>query len=257
MSRGSVLILVEGDREQKFFQKLGSFLQDTSMTLVPFQCNIYALYREMKEYYFDIEIEKAIEYSHSIPSEEKEKLKEKTFEAKYLVFDLDFHVNSLSSEDKVKAIPQMLDAFDNDSENGLLFLNYPMFESIREKVQVDNNPPYLTFPIAQGKNYKQIVGDRGCSLDLKHHTLKTYCEYLKDSLSISNFLLGNPYRMPSKEEAERITSKAIWEKQKERIGKDQCVCCLNTSIQILMAYFGYDRVVEWMDKQEWPFPYKQ
>ena len=251
MGRGSVLVLVEGEREQKFFEKLGSLLPEkTEMTLVPFRCNIYSLYKEMEEYDFDIDVEKAIELSKRVSPEEKEKIKGRAFEAKYLLFDLDLHADSLTEEKRLQAIPKLLEVFDDDSDNGLLFLNYPMFESVREKHDYDGKGPIPTFPFRNGTKYKKEMGERGIPLDPRNLTFHKYCLFLKDSLLISNAILGNPYRMPTKEEAEKINSQTLWEKEKELIDKEQKVYCLNTSVQILLAYFGFQRIKEWIEEAE-------
>ena len=198
MGKGSVLVLVEGEREQKFFEKLSSLLPEkTQMTLVPFRCNIYALYKEMEEYDFDIDVEKAITLSNRVSEEEKAKIKGQVFEAKYLVFDLDFHADVLNDEKKVKIIPQMLKVFDNDSENGLLFFDYPMFEAIREKHPAGGNGTPPTFSVKDGKRYKQMMNESGIRFDLKHFDFSDYCRLLKNSLFLSNAILGNPYRMPT------------------------------------------------------------
>jgi len=56
--------------------------------------------------------------------------------------------------------------------------------------------------------------------------------------------------MPTKEEAEKITSQQLWEKEKELIDKEQKVYSVNTSLQLLMAYFGFDRIKEWIEEAE-------
>jgi|GEM_PF-2557249 hypothetical protein len=252
MAKGDILILVEGERERKFFAKLNSLLPEKGirMTLVPFRYNIYSLYREMEEYGFDIELEKAIQLSKRINPGEKKLLEEKRFEAKYLIFDLDLHALELPEEKRMEAIPKMLEVFNDDSDNGLLLLNYPMFESIREIHHLDGADTLPTFPVRNGAQYKREMDSNGRPVDLKHFSFDTYCDLLKDSLILTNSILDNPHRMPTRDEALKMDSVSVWKKQKELIDREQKVYCLNTSIQFLLAYFGFDKIKSWMDKSK-------
>lgn len=69
-----ILVLVEGITKEMDFLNTFNYKYiglDNEIQLIPFGCNIYSLFQEMKEYDFDIELEKAIELSPSIPSEQK------------------------------------------------------------------------------------------------------------------------------------------------------------------------------------------
>lgn len=73
-----ILVLVEGvEKETTFFETFNRNyigLND-DIRLVPFGCNIDSLFQEMKGYDFEIDLEKAIEVSPSIPREQKAKIK--------------------------------------------------------------------------------------------------------------------------------------------------------------------------------------
>ena len=49
----------------------------------------------------------------------------------YLFFDYDFHNRNYTLEELNVRITSMLSVFDNETENGKLYINYPMVESIR------------------------------------------------------------------------------------------------------------------------------
>lgn len=73
-----ILVLVEGITKEMDFLNTFNYKYiglDNEIQLIPFGCNIYSLFQEMKEYDFDIELEKAIELSPSIPSEQKRREK--------------------------------------------------------------------------------------------------------------------------------------------------------------------------------------
>lgn len=49
----------------------------------------------------------------------------------YLFFDYDGHQKNLGEFDSKDAIEQMLISFDNETENGKLYISYPMVEALR------------------------------------------------------------------------------------------------------------------------------
>ena len=54
------------------------------------------------------------------------------FSEVYLFFDYDAHQTNLRKEDDADAVAQMLESFDNETENGKLYISYPMVEALRD-----------------------------------------------------------------------------------------------------------------------------
>ena len=54
------------------------------------------------------------------------------FSEVYLLFDYDTHQTNLGRKDDVDAVAQMLESFDNETENGKLYISYPMVEALRD-----------------------------------------------------------------------------------------------------------------------------
>ena len=53
------------------------------------------------------------------------------FSEVYLFFDYDFQNKNLSLEDLNSQVQEMLDFFSDETDNGKLYINYPMVESIK------------------------------------------------------------------------------------------------------------------------------
>ena len=74
-----ILVLVEGvEKETTFFETFNRNyigLND-DIRLVPFGCNIYSLFQEMKGYDFEIDLEKAIEFPPLFQRNKRQKSKE-------------------------------------------------------------------------------------------------------------------------------------------------------------------------------------
>ena len=54
-----------------------------------------------------------------------------TFSEIYLIFDYDFQNKNLPLDMMNRQIDEMLDLFDDETDNGRLYINYPMVEAIR------------------------------------------------------------------------------------------------------------------------------
>lgn len=54
----------------------------------------------------------------------------------YLFFDYDFHNRNLSLEEINRQVREMLETFNNETEFGRLYIDYPMVESIRYTKQL-------------------------------------------------------------------------------------------------------------------------
>lgn len=233
-----ILLLIEGNvtEEDFFFSMNKKFLGKKELEIVALRCNIYSLYNVLKEYDFDIELEKAIKLAPNCSNADKEKLTG-FFSYKYLIFDFDFQEDSLNFDEKIAVLKQMANTFNNDSEFGLLLINYPMFESYREKYncsQLEQN----AFGDFKSKNYKDIIDKRGLKIDstkLKHDD---YYSLISSSLMMTNYVVNNSFSIPNEKEYEAITSISILEKQVATLRKDYFVYCLNTSLHLPYIFLG-------------------
>ena len=83
-------------------------------------------------------------------------LKVSDFSQVFLFFDCDCH-DSSASDDKLK---KMLDFFDNETENGKLYISYPMIEAIRYTKELpDKNFYSYIVPISNCRDFKDIAND--------------------------------------------------------------------------------------------------
>ena len=73
----------------------------------------------------------------------------------YLFFDYDFHDSHFTLEEINQHLKEMLQIFDNETENGKLYISYPMIEALRyTKCMPD-------------KDYSKYIVDRSGSHDFK------------------------------------------------------------------------------------------
>lgn len=134
MSSAKILVILEGEQpegntlarlQRAFPDELADLSED--LVKIVYTSNIYALYNALKE---DDEFLDVVEVlKERFPSNDSlQNIQRDEVSQIFLFFDLDIHGTSL--EDSCKQLSELLEFFDNETENGKLFLSYPMVESI-------------------------------------------------------------------------------------------------------------------------------
>lgn len=123
------LFVFEGVRaESKYVDMLEqNFLGKRISVKCVYDAEIYQLYRQLKDEEFAFDMVDLLKERNKENAEILRDYNRDSFAYIYLFFDYDAH-SSLASDDK---IVEMLDFFDNETENGLLYISYPMLEAIR------------------------------------------------------------------------------------------------------------------------------
>ena len=78
----------------------------------------------------------------------------------FLFFDYDFQNSHLSLEDINQRVEEMLTLFADETENGKLYINYPMIESIRYTKELPDND-YVNYVVSREecKDFKRLSRD--------------------------------------------------------------------------------------------------
>ena len=136
MSSAKVLFVLEGEqpegnivaRLQKAFPEE---LADLSSDLVKivFSSNIYSLYGKLKDNDGFLDVVEVIKEQHK-EDKELQDLDRESVSQVFLFFDLDIHGLAQSIEQSCEQLDELLNFFDNETENGKLFLSYPMVEVV-------------------------------------------------------------------------------------------------------------------------------
>ncbi len=129
--------VVEGEaREPLIIKNISDvFFKHANFEIItlPAGQNIYMLWKKLKEDEFFTDIIEVLRESSEDIERQLSGLCRDDFAEVYLFFDYDGHHNNLSDDDGSDDIlEQMLISFDNETENGKLYINYPMVESLRD-----------------------------------------------------------------------------------------------------------------------------
>lgn len=160
---------------------------DAEYEIVAFENPIYELYDAFKKGYYDdlvsfLRIERGLQIAPSILSKD-------AFSAVYLVFDFEPHYQKYSDD----TIKNLLNTFDNETELGKLYINYPMveafydFETLPDPLFIDRTIDLADF---SGRKYKKDVNARTC---LKKNSLskKDIAHIINANRDKAKHLCGN------------------------------------------------------------------
>ncbi|WP_141099248.1 hypothetical protein [Fibrobacter sp. UWB4] len=106
-------------------------LADLSSDLVKivFSSNIYSLYGKLKDDDGFLDVVEVIKEQHK-EDKELQDLDRESVSQVFLFFDLDIHGLAQSIEQSCEQLCELVKFFNNETENGKLFLSYPMVEVV-------------------------------------------------------------------------------------------------------------------------------
>ena len=129
-----ILFVFEGEeREPRIFKTLERLFFGKGERIVrSFGNNIYELYQKLKDLDGDGDIVSLLRENkaHEKDSPFPEGVRSSDFSEIYLFFDYEFQNSNLTLEEMNARLKEMLELFDDETDNGKLYVSYPMVESL-------------------------------------------------------------------------------------------------------------------------------
>ncbi|MEE0027846.1 MAG: hypothetical protein U0J70_09655 [Atopobiaceae bacterium] len=159
----------------------------------------------------------------------------------YLFFDFDPHQDNLTGDDASasEVVAKMLEVFDNETENGKLYISYPMVEALYDYRAGDCQAfAKCHVPLEEIGEYKRLSGEGNLNasarMDYAHwkdaievFALRAKCLLDLDEMSFDDY-------------RERVTTLAIYETQREISASRASVFVLSAFPEFLLDYFKRD-----------------
>ena len=240
-----ILLVFEGEKTESLVANslIASLIEQTSNLVVAvYKTHIYNLYTEViNDPFLDIFHvikEKNPHLSHFDRDE---------FSQIYLFFDYDGHVGGALDQ----KIEVLLEYFNEESENGKLFISYPMVEAIRCIQDLEDLDLFLnaTYKKADFKQFKAFVHSYGIqklqnyahySSDVKEKLISFHCKK-------ANYLVNNDLNYPN----EPIDQTEIFRSQQEKfIYITEDVSILGSFPLMLLDYFGAKKLFSLLNNDE-------
>lgn len=229
-SENKILFVFEGKKtEPNIHKKLEEYFFDgrTIITCV-FGTVIYAIYKEI---YDDPDLDIFTLLRHKIT--DLKNFTRDDFSEIYLFFDYD----SQATNYREHKLNQLLQIFDNETENGKLYISYPMVEALKH---YRSGTEFQLLTARCSENYKKEV-NQYCEekyKDFNQYDENIWKELIKLHLYKMNYIVTAEYSYPSK-----IYSQIdIFNKQKEKfIDKENKVSVLSAFPTFIHDYFGNEK----------------
>ncbi|WP_338992765.1 hypothetical protein KST00_05700 [Fusobacterium animalis] len=250
-----IAIISEGEKtEKQIINNLENNFTTFSNKIIflSYKANIYNLFREIEE---DEDIDiisllkekqiKANKIRNDVENIDVSNINSDDISQIYLFFDYDRHTENASDEEIVK----MLNKFDNETENGKLYISYPMVEALKH-IKKDNLDVNNYLVEAKTRiNYKNLVSLNTDYENLLTLTKRNWLFIISENLKRCLFLLeitNINYEIYSN----MINQESIFNKQLDKyISKEEKVLVLSAFPFFLIEYFGeefFSLVVSWV-----------
>ena len=250
-----IAVISEGEKtEKQIINNLENNFTTFSNKIIflSYKANIYNLFREIEE---DEDIDiisllkekqiKANKIRNDVENIDVSNINSDDVSQIYLFFDYDGHTENASDEEIVK----MLNKFDNETENGKLYISYPMVEALKhlkkDKLDINN---YLVEAKTR-INYKNFVSQNTDYENLVNLTKGNWFFIISENLKRCLFLLeikNINYEIYSN----MINQESIFNKQLNKyISKEEKVLVLSAFPFFLIEHFGeefFSLVVSWV-----------
>ncbi|CAD5897900.1 hypothetical protein [Carnobacterium maltaromaticum] len=178
-----ILLILEGAKTDKIlFERLLSVYNIQNHNIYTYNTNIYSLYNQLtkKGYVEDDQIDFD---SISLPlllneifnNEQTKKISQMIFSDIILVFDFD---PQDSNYDYTKLF-NLQKGFNDSTDKGQLYINYPMIESIKHHTSIPSDVTdffnlEIDFKVVKEKKYKAQIGNLTCISDFKKITKEQF-----------------------------------------------------------------------------------
>ena len=172
-----ILFIFEGDeREPRLYRTLERlyFPKQNDNIICSFGNNIYDLYNELHEYDGDGDIVALMRERLADRGDATlDGIRNSDISEIFLFFDYDFQNSQLSLEEINRRVEEMLALFDDETDNGKLYINYPMIESIRYTKELPDDA-YAGYTIGREacKDFKRLACEFSAYDSLDHLLFK-------------------------------------------------------------------------------------
>lgn len=193
----------------------------------------------------------------NLPEKEKAKFKQfmsksrDDFEEIYLFFDFDLHHDLYNCQEKpplsikmlkekLDILKKLLDYFNNETDQGKLYINYPMAESLKDLRLINSCDNRCTENIAKINSYKKILNDAAQDfLNVSRYNFSTWAHFAKHAVKKANCIINGQYELPCYYEfINSLTQNNLFEQQETLVLENNQVFIINSIPLFLLEYFG-------------------
>lgn len=237
-----IAFIVEGeDREPLIINNIFKVFfshANFKIFMLPAEQNIYMLWKKLKEDDFDTDIIEVLREEHEDLEKQLDGIGRDDFSEIYLFFDYDVHQNNLSRDDDPNVLEQMLANFDNETENGKLYISYPMVEALRDFESGRCGKRGQCFvPITEMGKYRFASAKHSFYPQFKNYDISVWKELIEVFAMRISCLMDSDSIITYKQYVEMASPYAIYKMEKNEI-QEHRVFVLSAFPEFLLDYLG-------------------
>ncbi len=234
--------IVEGEvREPQVINNISKiFFSHGNYTIItlPAGENIYMLWKKLKADEFDTDIIEVLRESNAEIRKQLTGLSRDDFSEVYLFFDYDVHQTNLGKTVNGDIVRQMLESFDNETENGKLYISYPMVEALRDyEPGKCGNGADCFVEIQNLGNYKNVSAERAYNPHFKEYDIGVW----KDIIDVFAMRVSCLYELSDTMDYEQYSREVMPDgiyMLEVKLNEKQKVFVLSAFPEFLLDYFG-------------------
>lgn len=238
--------VVEGkEREPEIIDNISkNFFKHHNFEIItlPAEQNIYMLWKKLKEDDFETDLIEVLRESHEKIKQQLEGFTRDEFSEIFLFFDYDAHQNNLSKwheneKDASNVIEQMLENFNNETENGKLYISYPMAEALRDyKAGTCGDGESCFISIDDLSNYKNLSAERSVNHHIRDYAYEDWKDIIEMFVKRASCLFGKNEIFSFEEYREKVDPSMIHSLEQQEIGK-KGIFIISAFPEFILDYF--------------------
>lgn len=247
MDKAVKVFIVEGEnRDLRFINSLTRVFfsdnEDSIIINIPSSGNIYMLYGILKADDFETDVVEVIRERIDEAQKKLQGISRKDVTEVYLIYDADLHHTDKEGRELITTdiLQEMLLTFDNETENGKLYVSYPMIEAVYDVTRDDCSAfSKCWICVDDFSSYKTLAGASN-PMASKHFNSKDEWKIILQAFHSRLCCLLNRGSISYSEYKNVISPKEIFDMQSNYINRDSKVFVLSALPEILLDYYRED-----------------
>ena len=236
------VFIVEGEaREPQIIDNISKvffYRLNFKIITLPAGENIYMLWKKLKEDDFDTDIIEVLREDSDEISKQLAGLSRDDFSEVYLFFDYDAQQTNLGKEDDTDVVAQMLESFDNETENGKLYISYPMVEALRDYKPDDCGDRTACFVATTAmREYKNASAARSVNPQFSKYDFVIWKDIIDVYAMRVSCLFGSAATLEYEYYSEKVNPYEVYACEAKKTNEEG-VFVLSAFPEFLIDYFG-------------------
>lgn len=232
----NILFITEGPVDEKeFLEKMFNVCySDKKYTIYSYNTTIHTLiFKLFENGHIDEDLDIKLALRENEKDEEKRKILSQKYTETFLIFDFEPQHNNL----KFNEIRKLLEVFNDSTDKGKLYINYPMMQSYKHISKMpDKKFKEKKVTLEEVHNYKDVVAKQTAYHDIKKYNYPILISMMLHHLMKINYILNGKYEVPDRNTFYNLDFLKLYNIQLKLLKNEKMVYVVNTCILNIIEY---------------------